>query len=700
MPTYADLSEAPIAVAASPGDGQVVRLSNGTFLVYWYDPTTVDFGPNGGSAANIHARLYGADWTALGTEFVLNNQVIGYQLSPRVVALADGGFAASWYSESPTDPADNSVSHVAMRIFGADGTPQGGEFVVNTVTAGLQQQFELVGLTNGTIASLYRDYSGGTGLHARFFDTAGNPVGADVVIAGPESGRFYTDAQALNGGGFLLTWSEVIGGKYDVRAQIFDSAGSASGSAFTVNQNTAQHESTSKVTLLSDGRLLVEWTVEALFNNNTPQNFAMGRFLNADGTPSGNEFLLSARGDQGVVVTALADGGFVASWSEQVSDNPNGLAGTSLDLGSVTWLTFQRFDANGVAVGPEFQLESGNHEANSLTSHSLGTVSIYESGPDRLAVFWTDHEVTLAANGSTSITGTTSQVRYVDFTAENSAPVITWHGGAATSGIALAEDVPSAPNTALYLHDLGRVTASDLNGERLTFSLSGEDSALFALDPVTGHLILNSRLNFESPIDANHDNIYKVTITVSDGILSDTQDLSISVTDVTDGVTLSGNARGNSLTGGALEDALFGLGGNDTLSGLGGDDYLNGGLGNDSLIGGTGVDILTGGAGRDTFVFNEIFESFEGQVDTITDFSRAEGDRISLAGIDANLNKARNQAFDFIGQNDFAGVAGQVRFYQDHGNTYVSGDVNGDGVGDFLIMLHGLENLTATDFVL
>lgn len=699
MTTYADLSDAPILVATSPGDGQAVRLSNGTFLVYWYDPTTVDSGPNGDSAANIHARLYSADWIALGTEFVLNDQVLGLQLKPSVIALADGGFAASWYSESPINPVDTG-SHVAMRIFNADGSPRGGEFVVNTVTPGFQDQFELLTLANGTIASLYRDFSGGTGLHVRCFDAAGNPVGTDVVIAGPESGRFYSDAQALNGGGFILTWSETFGGKYDVRAQTFDSAGLAVGSAFTVNQNTSQQESSAAVTLLSDGRMLITWKVEAFFNNITPENYTMARFLNADGTPSGSEFLLSARADQGVVVTALADGGFVASWSEQVADNPNGLSGPSLDLGSVTWITSQRFDASGLPIGPEFQLESGNHEANSAISHAAGTTFIYESEPGRLAVFLTDHELTLGIGGASTITGSASQLRYIDFSPQDSAPVITWHGGGAAATIALAEDVPSVSGFPLYLHDFGRAATVDPNGDRLTFSLSGEDSALFALDPVTGHLVLNSRLNFESPIDANHDNVYKVSITVSDGILSDVQELSISVTDVIDGVTLLGNSRGNSLTGGELEDALSGLAGNDTLSGLGGDDRLDGGAGNDSLIGGTGADNLTGGLGRDTFAYADIGESSPELHDLITDFSHSQGDRISLGAIDANFNRANNQAFNFIGINDFTGVAGQLRYYQDHGHTFVTGDVNGDGVGDFLIELSSLQTLAATDFVL
>ena len=54
----------------------------------------------------------------------------------------------------------------------------------------------------------------------------------------------------------------------------------------------------------------------------------------------------------------------------------------------------------------------------------------------------------------------------------------------------------------------------------------------------------------------------------------------------------------------------------------------------------------------------------------------------------------------FIGAAAFSGAAGQLRFEQVNGSTFVSGDVNGDRVGDFLIQLEGLVPLTSSDFIL
>ena len=101
------------------------------------------------------------------------------------------------------------------------------------------------------------------------------------------------------------------------------------------------------------------------------------------------------------------------------------------------------------------------------------------------------------------------------------------------------------------------------------------------------------------------------------------------------GRVAEGTGGGNRMDGTAKDDRLSGKGGADNLNGfagndilLGGDgkDKLSGGAGRDVLMGGAGIDTLTGGAGSDVFMFAAKTEG----PDRITDFSRAEGDRITL----------------------------------------------------------------------
>ena len=81
--------------------------------------------------------------------------------------------------------------------------------------------------------------------------------------------------------------------------------------------------------------------------------------------------------------------------------------------------------------------------------------------------------------------------------------------------------------------------------------------------------------------------------------------------------------------GGGSGAQLYGEGGHDTLIGRGGGDYLFGGAGNDWLDSGFGGDVLNGGIGADTFRFSTALGA--GNVDTVQDFSGAEGDRIVLS---------------------------------------------------------------------
>jgi serralysin len=107
--------------------------------------------------------------------------------------------------------------------------------------------------------------------------------------------------------------------------------------------------------------------------------------------------------------------------------------------------------------------------------------------------------------------------------------------------------------------------------------------------------------------------------------------------------TVHGAGGGDWVTGGQNDDVLFGDDGADILNGNLGADTGDGGAGNDTVRGGQGDDVLTGGAGDDLMTGDlgndtmtggpgaDSFRAFAGGgVDVITDFNRAEGDRIVL----------------------------------------------------------------------
>lgn len=156
---------------------------------------------------------------------------------------------------------------------------------------------------------------------------------------------------------------------------------------------------------------------------------------------------------------------------------------------------------------------------------------------------------------------------------------------------------------------------------------------------------------------------------------------------------LAGSSYADNLTGDAKANVLDGAAGNDVLSG---------GASNDRLIGGLGFDDLYGGAGSDRFVFRSVKElgTSTAATDTIFDFSQKDKDVIDMAATDANLNKAGDQAFSFIGTKQFSKVAGELRYEKMKADTYVYGDIDGNGKADFVLHIDAVLNLKAGDFLL
>ena len=163
----------------------------------------------------------------------------------------------------------------------------------------------------------------------------------------------------------------------------------------------------------------------------------------------------------------------------------------------------------------------------------------------------------------------------------------------------------------------------------------------------------------------------------------------------------TGNELANIINGNSGANIIRGGGGNDKLFGLGGADSIDGGTGNDWIEGGAGRDSYHGGTGADRFVFRtgDFGGNSAATADVIQDFGDAEGDVVSLYLVDASTAAAGDQPFAFIGTSAFHHSAGELRYEQISGNTYVQGDTNGDGIADFWIRVDGLHTLASDDFI-
>ena len=84
------------------------------------------------------------------------------------------------------------------------------------------------------------------------------------------------------------------------------------------------------------------------------------------------------------------------------------------------------------------------------------------------------------------------------------------------------------------------VTASDPDGDSLTFSISGTDSSLFTISS-SGVVTFNAAPDYENPSDSGTNNVYDLSASVSDGSLSASKDFMVAVTnDTSDDITTEG----------------------------------------------------------------------------------------------------------------------------------------------------------------
>ncbi len=175
----------------------VTALAGGGFFVAWTDNSRgVETVGDDSSHYAIRGQVFDASGTPVGSE-ILVIQVTTYgQLQPDVLALSDGRFIVAYSDTSmglETGGDDAAYGAIRARIFLADGSPDGDEFLVNVTTEGHQNEPQMTELPDGRVVFTWTDYSYGveTGgddasngaIRARILDlreTAVNWTGTDA----------------------------------------------------------------------------------------------------------------------------------------------------------------------------------------------------------------------------------------------------------------------------------------------------------------------------------------------------------------------------------------------------------------------------------------------------------------------------------------------------------------------------------------
>jgi Ca2+-binding RTX toxin-like protein len=297
----------------------VAGLSDGGWIVTW-----MSYGQDGDSLG-IYQQRFDAHGAALGGEMHVNTYITGSQFTPSVTALADGGWVTSWMSYSE----DGDAFGVYQRRYGADGHAFGNAELVNTYTTADQQLPSLAALPDGGwIVAWYSDGEDGdsNGIYQRRYAADGSPMGGEILVNSyTTSSQAEPAVTALADGGWLVTWDSVEDGSSNgIYQQRYASNGAAEGNENEINTYTTGLQYGASVATLADGGWVVTWTSSG--EDGSGLGVYQQRYTRY-GVQVGGETpvnLFTAGNQSNAKVTATADGGWVVTWN---SANEDGSAG-------------------------------------------------------------------------------------------------------------------------------------------------------------------------------------------------------------------------------------------------------------------------------------------------------------------------------------------------------------------------------------
>ena len=249
-----------IAVNAFTTDDQtfasVAMDDNGNFVVTW---SSIN---QDGGGWGIYAERYNASGVGQG-DFLVNTTTSGDQIYSQVAMDADGDFVITW----ETDLQFGTGFGIFGRRYNSSGAAQGGEFLINTTTAGDQRRsavdIDAAGNFVVTWTDAGQDGSGG-GIYGQRFNASGTAVGGEFLVNATTGGDQDYSRVSMNAAGeFVVTWSSFnqdAAGTWGVYAQKYTAAGAVDEAEFRVNSTTAANQRFSGVAMTPNNTAVFVWS--------------------------------------------------------------------------------------------------------------------------------------------------------------------------------------------------------------------------------------------------------------------------------------------------------------------------------------------------------------------------------------------------------------------------------------------------------
>jgi serine protease len=174
----------------------------GAFAVTWYSqvPRSMEL--------DVWVRRFNASGTALGTAMRANVSTAGAQVGNRIAMSPLGDFVVVWESYGQS----SATWDIFARRYGANGVPQGSEFLVNTMLAGEQNLADVAVMDDGTFVIAWgsdnrsNDPASDPMVYARQYRADGSPVAPESALNLPTTRAFWPHIGLDRTGHFLVGW--------------------------------------------------------------------------------------------------------------------------------------------------------------------------------------------------------------------------------------------------------------------------------------------------------------------------------------------------------------------------------------------------------------------------------------------------------------------------------------------------------------
>jgi Ca2+-binding RTX toxin-like protein len=408
-----------------------------------------------------------------------------------------------------------------------------------------------------------------------------------------------------DGSGYFTTWDTSSSSPIDVGGHLFDSDGASVTSESPVNSTTTNNQFDSSLATLANGNIVVTYTDTSTDAGGNIR----ARLLTSSGEPIGPDFTVTASGkpDSESDVAALADGGFVVTWTNDFgggdkdiwaqiynSDGtPRGaVKGVDID-GLVDTNSSQVVglaDGGFVVVWQQEPIGGGDTKAYYRMYNADGTPEGAKQPIDTLGAINEDVQVVALPNGGFAVAYVEDS--WADWGSDGrDISLRTYDATGFSSGYQLINS-PALGSTAAG--DQIKPSLAVMSNGYIVVSWNDDGAQYLQMcdafgNPVGQAEYLNSSVR-DAEVVALGDG--KVALTWASSQTDGSGDSMITEVHGVFRQTI-GDAGDEVLAGDSLRDSMFGNGGNDTLWGGGGDDTLGSGPGNERLDGGSGIDMVS-----------------------------------------------------------------------------------------------------------